>query len=115
MAEEQINGVFLDSLIRNNKQIRNDRAEAIGEDAQLHYRRKVEDLQYQIKRMRRERDAMLDLSPTNAQSLILATDFNSEGFVEKDLKIGINLRNLEIKLEIATARYALLFGGYYNG
>jgi len=38
-------GAFLSSLKRNNKQIRDDRAIAIGESAQLIYKRAVEDLE----------------------------------------------------------------------
>ena len=73
------------------------------------YKRTVEDIELQIKKLKREREAMLDLSPTNADSLILATDFDSKKFVDKDLEIGIQLRNLEIKLEVAKARYKYLF------
>ena len=105
-----ITGAFVDSLKRNNKQIRDDRATAICEDAQIMYRRKVEDLEVKIKRMRRDRDNMLDLSPENALSLKLASDFNSEEYVEKDIQLGVNIRNAEIQLEIATKQYKYLFG-----
>lgn len=102
-------GAFVESLKRNNQKIREDRAIAIAEDAQLLYKREIEDLEIQIKRLRRERDAMLDLSPTTADSLVLATDFNSKDFVNKDIAIGVQIRNLEIKLEIAKERYNFLF------
>ena len=72
----QRKGAFAESLQRNNKKIREDRAIAITEDAQLIYKREVEDMEIQIKQIKRERDQMLDLSPTNADSLVLATDFN---------------------------------------
>ena len=104
------NGAFVDSLKRNNAKIREDRAISIAEDAQIIYKREVEDLEIQIKRLRRERDSMLDLSPTTADSLVLATDFNSKDFVNKDIAIGVQIRNLEIKLEIARERYNYLFG-----
>jgi hypothetical protein len=103
-------GAFVDSLKRNNAKIREDRAISIAEDAQIIYKREVEDLEIQIKRLRRERDSMLDLSPTTADSLVLATDFNSKEFVAKDIAIGVQIRNLEIKLEIARDRYNYLFG-----
>lgn len=103
-------GAFVDSLKRNNAKIREDRAISIAEDAQIIYKREVEDLEIQIKRLRRERDSMLDLSPTTADSLVLATDFNSKDFVAKDIAIGVQIRNLEIKLEIARERYNYLFG-----
>ena len=102
-------GAFVESLKRNNTKIREDRAIAIAEDAELIYKREVEDLEIQIRRLKRERDSMLDLSPTTADSLVLATDFNSKVFVEKDIQIGIQIRNLEIKLEIARERYTYLF------
>lgn len=63
----------------------------------------------QLKRLQRERDGLLDLSPTTADSLVLANDFDAKTFVEKDLQLGIQMRNLEIRLEIAKQRYAFLF------
>jgi hypothetical protein len=110
MTEEKPQGAFFASLRRNNKQIREDRAFAISEDAQLMYRREMEDLQVKIKRMRREQENMLDMSPDNAMSLKLATDFDASEFVRIDTKLGVDIRNAEIKLEICTARYNHLFG-----
>ena len=103
-------GVFLTSLKRNNRQIREDRAQTIAEDSQLVYKRKIEDLDLEIKKVKREQENMLDLSPTNAQSLVLASDFNSSAYMEKDIELGVKIRNLEIKLEIAKNRYTYLFG-----
>lgn len=108
---QEVEGAFLTSLKRNNKQIRADRAAAISEDTQLIYKRQIEDLDLSIKQMKREQENMLDLSPTNAQSLILASDFNSKEYIEKDIDLGVKIRNAEIKLEIAQKRYNYLFGG----
>jgi hypothetical protein len=104
-------GAFISSLKRNNKQIRDDRAQAIGEDTEMLYRRQIEDLTVTIKRMEREQENMLDLSPTNAMSLVLASDFNSAEYVQKDIDLGVKIRNERIKLEIAQARFNYLFGG----
>ncbi len=104
-------GAFISSLKRNNKQIRDDRATAIAEDTQLLYKRQIEDLQVSLRRMKREQENMLDLSPTDARSLVLASDFDSAAYVEKDVELGVRIRNSEIKLEIAKARYQHLFGG----
>lgn len=109
--EVQNGGAFFGSLKRNNKQIRDDRAIAIAEDTQLVYKRKIEDLDLSIKKMKREQENMLDLSPTNAQSLILASDFDSAIYTEKDIDLGVKIRNAEITLEIATKRYNYLFEG----
>ena len=107
-AEQQ--GAFMDSLARSNKQIKRDRAEVISEDAQLRFKRVVEDMEMDLKRMQRERLNMLDLSPENAHSLMLGKDFDSESFVKKDLKLSVDMRNRAIELEIAKERYTHLFG-----
>jgi len=104
-------GAFYASLKRNNKQIRDDRATAISEDTELIYKRAIEDIELKIKKMKREQDNMLDLSPTNAQSLVLASDFDSSAYVDKELELGVKIRNEQIKLEIAKERYNYLFGG----
>lgn len=108
--EELKKGAFIDSLKRNNKQIRDDRAQAIVEDAQMIYKRAIEDLQTKIKRTKREQDGMLDLSPESATSLKLASDFDAVAYVSKDQELALLIRNDEIKLELAKARYKYLFG-----
>lgn len=108
--KEKQTGAFLESLVRNNRKIREDRALAIFEDAELIFKRKVEDLQVKLNRLKRSRENMLDLSPNNATSLIVAADFNAEEYVNKDMELGIEIRNTEIELEIAKERYKYLFG-----
>jgi hypothetical protein len=106
---EAFKGAFVESLVRNNKKIREDRAVAIAEDAQMIFKREIEDLELEVKKVRRERDSMLDLSPTSADSLVLASEFDAKEFVRKDLELGVRIRNLEIKLDIAQSRYKHLF------
>ena len=108
---EKIEGSFYANLNRNNSKIRGDRAIAITEDAQLLYKREVEDMELRLKKLNRERESMLDLSPTTADSLILASDFNAESFVKKDIDLGVQVRNLEIAISIAKSRYQYLFTG----
>lgn len=110
-TESMEGGAFVSSLKRNNRQIRDDRAASIAEDTELVYKRKIEDYELSLKKMKREQENMLDLSPTNAQSLILASDFNSAEYVDKDIDLGIKIRNTEITLEIAKKRFQYLFGG----
>jgi len=102
-------GVFLSTLQRNNTQIRKDRALVIYEDAKLVFRRKIEDLQMDRTRITRQREAMLDLAPANTTSMTMA-EFDPAKFVEEDLKLGIEIRNIDIKLEVAVKRYEDLFG-----
>ena len=104
-------GAFAESLRRNNRKIREDRAIAISEDTELIYKRSMEDLELSIKKMQREQENMLDLSPTDAQSLVLASDFDSNEYVSKDIELGVKIRNAGIKLEVAQKRYEYLFGG----
>lgn len=104
-----LKGAFVDSLKRNNRKIREDRAIAIAEAAEIIYKREVEDLELEIKKLKRERDAMLDMSPTTADSLVLASDFDAKFFVQKDLDLGVRIRNLDIKLDIAKNRFQYLF------
>jgi hypothetical protein len=108
-------GAFVTSLKRNNQKIRDDRASAIAEDTQLMYKRNVEDLQVKIKQLRREQENMLDLSPSTADSLVLASDFDSKTYVDKDVTLGVKIRNLEITLDIALKRYEYLFGTTTGG
>ena len=110
-TEKQVEtGAFITSIKRNNAKIRADRAQAIGEDAQLIYKRQIEDLEVSIKRMRRDQENMLDLSPTTADSLVLASEFDAEAYAKKDVDLGVKIRNAEITLEIAKKRYEYLFG-----
>ncbi|ATL46139.1 hypothetical protein COR50_02580 [Chitinophaga caeni] len=114
MPDTNNGGAFIDSLRRNNAKIREDRAIAIAEDAQLIYKRETEDLSLMIKKLKREQENMLDMSPTDANSLVLASDFDAKSFVSKDLELAVKIRNLEIKLELAVRRYQHLFGGNLN-
>src|SRR5687767_13169344 len=84
---DNMKGAFVGSLRRNNKKIRDDRAVAIAEACQIISKRTVEDLDLEIKQVRREREAMMDLSPTTTDSLILASDFDAKAFVTKDLDL----------------------------
>lgn len=113
MAEEVVkeSGAFVSSLKRNNKQIREDRATVIAEDTQMKYKRNIEDLDMYIRQRRRDQENMLDLSPDNALNLKPAKDFDADAYVAEDVKIGVEIRNAEIKLEIAKTRYKYLFGG----
>jgi len=108
---DDLKGTFVASLRRSNKEIRDDRALAIAEDAELLFKREVEDVTTELKRLKRDRDNMLDLGGTDKNKIINPTDFDSKGFVAKDLAIGLKIRDCEIKLEILSKRYNELFKG----
>lgn len=107
--ENEIKPRFIESLQRNNDQIREDRARIIGEDSELIYRRRVEDIALMIKRIEREQEGLIDISPLDRNSLTF-TDFNSETFVQKDMELSLTLRNLNIQLEVTRKRFEYLFG-----
>ena len=107
--EELLKPRFVESLKRNNDQIREDRATAIGEDSELIYKRKIEDIELQIKKIEREQEGLIDISPMDKNSLIFA-DFNPDTFVQKDIELSLQIRNLNIQLEITKKRFQYLFG-----
>lgn len=107
-------GAFMTSLKRNYRQIREDRALSIAEDAEMLYKRKIEDLSVLIKRMKRDQENMLDLSPSSMGDLKVASDFDAELFVSKDLDLSIKIRNKEIELNLAKKNYNHLFGYTYE-
>lgn len=108
MAENQ--GLFATSLKRTNKQIKDDRADAIIKKTKMNFGRMVEDLKMELDSMIVERENLTDLSPTDAKSLVLASDFNEKDFIEKDLELSYKIRETEIRLKIATDRFETLFG-----
>ncbi|HBV17861.1 hypothetical protein [Chryseobacterium carnipullorum] len=107
--EDDLKPRFIQSLQRNNDQIREDRARTIGADSELIYRRRVEDIVLKIKRLEREQEALIDISPLDRNSLTFA-DFQPEAFVQKDIEYSLTLRNLNIQLEVAVKRFEYLFG-----
>jgi hypothetical protein len=67
------------------------------------------------KKKSRSQENMLDMSPTNSFSLIVADQFDGKGFVDQDLQYGVELRELDIQIDIARKRYEYLFGKPYVG
>lgn len=107
--EEDLKPRFIESLQRNNDKIREDRARTIGEDSELIYRRKVEDIKLKIKRLEREQEGLIDISPLDKNSLTFA-DFQPEAFVQRDIELSLIIRNLNIQLEVSVKRFEYLFG-----
>lgn len=106
----KMKGHFVGVLQRSNKDIRDDRALTIAQKAKRSYRRKIEDILDEIKELRLRRLNMLDLSPTDRNSLVLGNNFDADDFVSKNLDLGKQIENLEITLRIATEEYEFLFG-----
>lgn len=98
---------FLKTLQRNNSQIRGERAELIYEDVRMLYKRKLEDIQYSIRKLEAERMMLTDISPKNATDLTFK--FDSEAFVERDIQIGTEIKNLQDYEERISKRFSQLF------
>jgi hypothetical protein len=105
-SSKKMKGTFVTSLKRYNKQIRDDRALSIAEDAQQLYKRELEDVHTELKRAKRDRDGMLDFGAKNTTEIISASDF-----VARRIELGLKIRNLEIRLEVASDDYNALFTG----
>ena len=112
-AEEkagEVQGALYQSLARSNKQIRQERGDSLAEQLETSFRRNIEDLRYDMRDLKRDRANMYDFSPTNSQSLVMAKDIEARSILKKDSEISLEIRNLQIKLEIAEERYLELFG-----
>lgn len=105
---------FQSNLVRSFKDLKAAKASAVAEDAELSYKRKIEDICKEIRVNERSREEdILNLSPESTIApTAIAKSFNPTLFVEKDLEIGTSNRQLCICLEILLDRYQRLFGPY---
>ncbi len=109
---EDVKGAFGLSLLRNGAKIKQDRAITILMSSERYYRRKVEDLVDKIRDLQTARSGALDLSPTDINSLVLASDFDSAEFYAEDRKFTLAIREARVELEEMRARYEFLFGPF---
>ena len=102
-------GALWDSLSRNLKQIKEGRAHSILEDAEIAYRRKIENMEHALRKLQRNVEDSLDMSPDSTTTLLLK-DFDADVFIEADAKAAYEIRNLTIQLNECKKRYNALFG-----
>lgn len=81
----------------------------ITREAEKKYRREIEDLEEKLEDYKLARENLLDLNPSNTQTIINPGDFDSTQFVNADIDLGIKIRNVKIKLGVARAQYNELF------
>jgi hypothetical protein len=112
---ETVSGFVHQSLQRNNKQIRSDRAASLAEDLEIGAKRQCEDLGRELRKLKRKRESMYDFSPSNSQSLVLAAEVDGEEVAEKDMVLSLKIRDLQIKFDIACERYEENYGKKYSG
>ena len=114
MAEEKKQDLFLANLTRDFKQLKRDRAESVTEDAEIAYKRHIEDLCRALRENKRKTEnLMLELAPTTTyDATVVPANFDVNKFMEADEQLGIDTRNLSIRLEIMLGRYETLFGQF---
>jgi hypothetical protein len=71
-------GIFQKMLLRNNKELRDDRGKQIVKAAEKMYRREVEDLNDKLEQLVSDRAQLLDVNPGNTQTIINPSDFDSD-------------------------------------
>lgn len=110
VVEVEVQGSLYASLDRSNKQIRQERGDALAEQIETAFRRDLEDMRYKIRDMKRRRTNMYDFSPTNSQSLVMAKDIEAPSILRDDKALSIEIRNKQIEIEVMEERYLELFG-----
>ena len=113
--EENVNkGLFYQNLTRDFKKLKADRAEAVTEDAEIAYKRHIEDYCRNLREINRKREnLMLELAPTTTyDATVVPADFDVNMFMSEDEKLGVKARDLKIRLEIMLERYESLFGRF---
>lgn len=107
---KEMKGALAQSLVRNASKIREDRALMIVQSAEKYMRRRIEDLEEAKSNLAMQKAAMLDMSPSNVNSIISVSDFDAkvfcddiEGIVKKDYELTIQINALKTE-------YQRLFG-----
>lgn len=104
-------GHLAESLLRNNRQIKADRAMTIISDLKKQYKRKIEDLVTELERFHMSREAIIDaLSPNTATTNVIGVGFDSGEFVEGDEAFLKNVWERETRIKGMVMRYRYLFG-----
>lgn len=106
--------LFAQTLSRSTGAIKSDRATEIAELAEISFKRCVEDLERDLKIVRRKKKSSIDLSPDNTYSIMKVKDFEPEEFQRTYNEIGLKEREIVIKLNNAKNSYNELFGTTFS-
>lgn len=110
VKQEEIKGTLYQSLARSNKEIREERGKQLAKRLELTLRRDIEDLRYDKDELETKRENMYDFSPTNSQSLVMGKDVDPRGIMKQESDVSLQIRNINIQLELAEESYFRLFG-----
>lgn len=114
MAETEKHGTFYKNLTKNFSQIKAERAESVTEDVEIEYRRYIEDICKKIRDADRGyQSLLLNLAPeTSFKNTVVPPSFDAHAFMTEEEHLGIDRRNLIIRLEIMLSRYEYHFGAF---
>jgi len=103
-------GALGEALGRNRKQIRDERARSITRTTKAHYRQSIETLALNLAELQEKQEALLDVHPDNAMSLLSAKTFKSEEFVATNKQLAKDIFETEQVLSVYTKDFVRLFG-----
>ena len=107
------NGLLETTLKQTFKQIKESRIDAMLEDSELKYRRKIEDICAKVRQCDRDlEDAILDILPSNAGQGINPNQFDADKLLETRSSTLITKREQSIRLGMLVNDYEHLFGKY---
>jgi hypothetical protein len=113
MEEKKTTGILGPTLKQTYKQIKDSRIEAMLEDAELKYRRDIEDECAKVRQCDRDmEDAILDILPSNAGQGISPSQFDADKLMTTRINTLFIKREQSIKLGIMLSDYETLFGAY---
>lgn len=104
-----LNSPFLATIARSNKELRHDRAMAITKSAEKALRRKIEDFSEVLENLQLDLDNLLDINPSNTNTIINPSDFDADAYITTAENIDLKMRDIKIRKELAQKRYDALF------
>jgi hypothetical protein len=107
-------GALAESLGRNGTKIRADRARQIADDSKVEFRRTVEDIGRDIRRLEISKEGLLDMNGDNELSIISSRDFNVDTFIKETVSIVKQIANKQIAYDLLAKEYEYLFGEALN-
>jgi hypothetical protein len=81
-----------------------------GKEPQSIYKREIHNLARLIQYLKKQKEDLARMTPTEAETSEITDAIDSGAYVSKEIEIGVKIRDLEKKLELAKKRYQFLFG-----
>lgn len=102
---------FLEKLTRNNGEVKKERAERLEKITKSSAEAKVTELENKKLQLEDELDSQLDVTASNdINSLNKIEDWDADAFIEKRVRLKVDLKNVELNLEAARETRDELFG-----